>query len=123
MQDPWFSHGFERVSINRVLCVMWHRSTQGQTRRALRRCWFPIGFYKVFLTDRPAPDWGVQQQGHFRSDATLCDLLVFPLVLVNSGKPCSDPVVFFFLPSRKCLFSNILKVFWGCSFFDRGIVQ
>ena len=67
-------------------------------------------FYKVSLTDRPAPDWGVQQQGHFRSDATLCDLLVFPMVLEVSGNPCSDPAGSFFLPSRKCLFSIVLKV-------------
>ena len=59
-------------------------------------------FYKVFLTKRRAPDREVQQQGHFRRGATSCVLLVFPMVLMDSGKPCSDPVVYYFLAKQKC---------------------
>ena len=79
--------------------------------------------HKVFLTDWPAPDVGVQQQGHFRSDATSCDLLVFQCFLEVSGKPCSDPVGAFFLPSRKYMFSIVSEGSGGGAFFDRVIAQ
>ena len=60
---------------------------------------------------------GVQQQSHFRSDATLRVLLVFQWFLEVFGKPCSDPVGAFFLPSRKCMFSTVSEGSGGGAFF------
>ena len=61
--------------LNRVLCVMWHRSTQGQTRRALRGCWFSIGFTRYSLHIGPRPTGGCSS----RAIAAVTPLYVFCL--------------------------------------------
>ena len=112
-----FYQGFEGFSLNRVLCVMWHRSTEGQTRRALRGCWFSIGFTRYSLQIGLRPTGGCSSRA-ISAVTPLYVICLFPQwFLVNSGKPCSDPVVLFFLPSRKCLFFHCFEGFRGMFFF------
>ena len=59
MQDPWFSQGFQRFLLHYVRVHAGHRSTRGQTRRALGGCWFSIGFTRDFHRFAFAPLGGV----------------------------------------------------------------
>ena len=98
---------------------MWHRSTQGQTRRALRGCWFSIGFTRYSLQIGPRTTGGCSS----RAISAVTPLYVFCLFPQFF---CRFPVNrvrvrwVFFLAKQKMHVFHCFRRFWGMYFFWQG---
>ena len=101
-----FGQGFQQTVV-RVIRV-WNRDKIDRILREIRQIignlWFSVGFTRNPLRNRLRPTGGCSSRT-VSTAGPLQVICLFPQWFsLISGKPCSDPVVGFFLPSRKCLF-------------------